>query len=411
MVPLHRLGEPRCAVVTLRVQTGGMGISLVIIVIVCLLAGAAIGWLAAYSRTNGQIIRSQAVLETHQASEHRLEQALRSLSAEAIERNNSAFAQLVAPLKENLSKVEHQVAGVERERVDAYAGLREQVELMHRTNVQLRSETAQLVTALRAPQVRGRWGEHQLRRIVEAAGMVERCDFVEQESVTTADGIQRPDMVVKLADGKNVVVDAKVPFSAYLEAMEAREDHTRNERLGAHAKHMRHHIDALSAKAYWKAFDSTPEFVVLFVPADTFLDAAIQRDAMLLEYAFERNIVLATPSTLIALLRTIAYSWRQEALARNAAQVHQLGRELYSRLSTLGDHWDKLGSAMNSVVQRYNGAIASLEGRVMVTARKFGELQGVTEQLPAPKQVEAIPRQVQAAELAASDEDRTLEHF
>ncbi len=376
-----------------------MGISLAFTVIICLAAGALIGWLAAYSRTGSQIARSQAALETHQASEHRLEQALRSLSVEAIERNNSAFAQLVAPLKDNLNKVERQVGDAERERVDAYAGLREQVELMHRTNVQLRSETAQLVAALRAPQVRGRWGEHQLRRIVEAAGMVERCDFLEQVSVTTADGVQRPDMVVKLADGKNVIVDAKVPFSAYLEAMEARDDHSRSERLSAHAKHMRHHIDALSAKSYWAAFESTPEFVVLFVPADTFLDAAVQKDAVLLEYAFERNVVLATPSTLIALLRTIAYSWRQEALARNAAQVHQLGRELYTRLATLGEHWDKLGSSMGSMVQRYNAAVASLEGRVMVTARKFGELQGVTDELAAPKQVEAVPRQLQAAEL------------
>ncbi|MGH3426150.1 MAG: DNA recombination protein RmuC, partial [Mycobacteriales bacterium] len=333
------------------------------------------------------------------AGEQRLEQALRSLSAEAIDKNNATFAQLVAPLRENLAKVENQVSRAEHERVDAYAGLREQVELMHRTNVQLRSETAQLVAALRAPQVRGRWGEHRLRRIVEAAGMVERCDFVEQQTLNTADGIQRPDMIVKLADGKNVIVDSKVPFSAYLEAMEARDDHIRNERLGAHAKHMRHHVDALSRKAYWDAMESTPEFVVLFVPADTFLDAAVQKDATLLEYAFERNIVLATPSTLVALLRTIAYSWRQEALARNAAEVHQLGRELYSRLSTMGDHWDKLGSSINSMVQRYNGAVASLEGRVMVTARKFGELQGVTGELAAPKQVEAIPRQLQASEL------------
>ncbi len=383
----------------------GAGLGIAVIVIVCLLAGAAIGWLAAYSRASSQIARSEAALETHQASEKRLEQALRSLSAEAIERNNSAFAQLVAPLKDNLDKVERQVSGAERERVDAYAGLREQVELMHRTNVQLRSETAQLVAALRAPQVRGRWGEHQLRRIVEAAGMVERCDFVEQVSVSTADGILRPDMVVKLADGKNVIVDAKVPFSAYLEAMEARDDHVRSERLTAHAKHVRHHIDTLSAKSYWEAFESTPEFVVLFVPADTFLDAAVQKDAVLLEYAFERNVVLATPSTLIALLRTIAYSWRQEALARNAAQVHQLGRELYTRLATLGEHWDKLGSSMGSMVQRYNAAVASLEGRVMVTARKFGELQGVTGELAAPKQLEAVPRQLQAAELIGSVEE------
>lgn len=395
----HAEGVPYRVVVTPSVHTGGMEIWFAAVVMICLAAGAAIGWLAAYSRSSSAVARSVAILETHRSGEQRLEQALRSLSAEAVERNNSAFAALVAPLKDNLNKVERQVSATERERVDAYAGLREQVELMHRTNVQLRTETAQLVTALRAPQVRGRWGEHQLRRIVETAGMVERCDFLEQVSVSTADGTLRPDMVVTLADGKNVIVDAKVPFSAYLEAMEARDDHVRSERLTAHAKHMRHHIDALSAKSYWEAFESTPEFVVLFVPADTFLDAAVQKDAVLLEYAFERNVVLATPSTLIALLRTIAYSWRQEALARNAAQVHQLGRELYTRLSTLGEHWDKLGSSMGSMVQRYNAAVASLEGRVMVTARKFGELQGVADEMVAPKQVEAVPRQLQAAEL------------
>ena len=233
-----------------------MGIGLAITVIVCLLAGALIGWLIAHSRTSSEVAEAKAALETHRAGEQRLEQALRSLSSEAIERNNMAFAQLVAPLRENLAKVESQVSKTEHERVDAYAGLREQVELMHRTNVQLRSETAQLVAALRAPQVRGRWGEHQLRRIVEAAGMIERCDFVEQETINTTEGVQRPDMVVKLADGKNVVVDSKVPFSAYLEAMEARDDHIRDERLGAHAKHLRHHIETLSRKSYWEALDS-----------------------------------------------------------------------------------------------------------------------------------------------------------
>jgi len=380
----------------------GMGIGVIAIVVICLAAGAAIGWFASQAKNGGEAERARAALETHQSNEHRLEQALRSVSQEAIERNNSAFAQLVAPLRENLAKVEHQVSAVERERVDSYAGLREQVELMHRTNVQLRSETAQLVSALRAPQVRGRWGEHQLRRIVEVAGMLDKCDFTEQVTTNTADGVLRPDMVVQLADGKNVVIDAKVPFSAYLEAMEAREEHTRKERLAAHAKHLRHHVDSLAKKAYWEALESTPEFVILFVPADTFLDSALQYDATLLEHGFSQNVVVATPSTLIALLRTIAYSWRQEALARNAADVHRLGRELYTRLATLGGHWDKLGSAVDSVVQRYNGAVASLEGRVMVTARKFGELQGVTGDLPAPKQVEVVPRQLQAAELTGA---------
>lgn len=376
-----------------------MNVWLVLTVLLCLAAGFGIGWLASAARRGDESARLRATLEAQQAGEQRFEQAMKSLSHDALSHHNASFSQLVAPLQENLSKVERQVSTVEKDRIDAYSGLREQIELMHRSNIQLRSETAQLVAALRAPQVRGRWGEQQLRRIVEAAGMVERCDFAEQVTTVTDDGLVRPDMVVTLAGGKHVVVDAKVPFSAYLEAMEARDDNARSERLTAHAKHLRHHVDALASKSYWEKLEATPEFVVLFVPADTFLDAALRHDAVLLEHAFARNIVIATPSTLIALLRTIAYTWRQDALARNAAQVHKLGQELYGRLAKLGDHWDKLGSSLNTTVNRYNAAVGALEGRVLVTARKFGDLQGVMGELPAPEQVETVPRKLQAAEL------------
>lgn len=382
-----------------RVHHEDMTALVVSVGLLCLCAGVALGWCAALVRNAGRTARLEATLAASTAGEQRLEQALRSLSTEAIDRNNAAFATLIAPIRESIANVEHTVATVERDRIESYASLREQVVGMHRTSEQLRVETGQLVSALRAPQVRGRWGEHQLRRIVEVAGMVEHCDFTEQATSTTVDGTLRPDMVVTLAGGKHVVVDAKVPFSAYLEAMEARDEQSRDARMAAHARHLRAHVEALSTKAYWRRFDPSPEFVVLFVPADTFLDAALQREPSLLEDAFARNVVLATPSTLVALLRTIAYTWRQEALAENAAVVHALGRDLYDRLSTLGGHVDRLGSALGAAVGRYNEAVGSLESRVLVTARRFADLQVSTDDLPGPGQVDVVPRHLQAPEL------------
>jgi DNA recombination protein RmuC len=264
---------------------------------------------------------------------------------------------------------------------------------------ELRTETKQLVAALRAPQVRGRWGEHQLRRIVEAAGLLEHCDFAEQVTSVNDRQVVRPDMVVRLHGGRSVVVDAKAPFDAYLSAMEARDERTRDGHLDQHARVLRGHVDALAAKSYWTAFDQSPEFVVLFVPADPFLDAALQRDPSLMEHAFTRNVVLATPATLIALLRTVSYSWRQEALARNALAVHGLARELYGRLATLGDHVGKLGSSLGASVTAYNRAVGSLESRVLVSARKLAEMGVSDEELATPAQVEITPRQPQAPEL------------
>ncbi|SHN34197.1 DNA recombination protein RmuC [Cryptosporangium aurantiacum] len=374
-------------------------LGLIVVALVCLAAGAAAGWFAAMARNAAETAGLRATVEASRAGEERLEQALRAVSAEAIERNNSAFSQLVGPIRESIANVEHTVVELERDRAVAHAALREQVNAMQQTGEKLRVETGQLVSALKAPQVRGRWGEHQLRRIVEVAGMVEHCDFVEQATSSTEDGILRPDLVVTLAGGKSVVVDAKVPFAAYLEAMEARDERDRSARMQAHARHLRTHVEQLAAKAYWQRFEPTPEFVVLFVPADTFLDAALQREPNLLEHAFSRNIVVATPSTLIALLRTIAYTWRQEALAENAAAVHALGRDLYQRLSTMGGHVDKLGSALGNAVARYNDAVGSLEARVLVSARRFTDLQVATSDIAAPRQVEAVPRALQAPEL------------
>ncbi|HEX6235080.1 MAG TPA: DNA recombination protein RmuC [Jiangellaceae bacterium] len=381
-----------------------------------------------------ELVRLRSELEHARTGQQKLAAEFERLSAEALRQNNEQFLQLarerlanaeqrsaadleqrrqavealVKPLADQLGKVEAQLSAVERSRTEAYAELREQVKNMSQTSEQLRAETSQLVTALRAPQVRGRWGEIQLRRVVEAAGMVEHCDFDEQASIRTADGLLRPDLVVRMAGGKNIVVDAKVPFAGWLEAMEARDDQQRSARLKAHVRHVRDHIDELAGKRYWEHLDPTPEFVVMFIPAEVFLNAAMDEDPALLEYAFENNVVIATPQTLMALLRTVAYTWRQEALARNAQDVLRLGRDLHSRLSTLGTHVNRLGNALTSAVKNFNSTVSSLESRVLVTARRFADLKVSDEELEAPAQVEVVARQVQAPELVASATDALI---
>jgi len=408
----------------------------VLVALLTLLAGAVAGW--AFARAAGTrelaevragLAGAQAALAAERAGEQRLRETFEALSAEALRRNNEQFVtlaearlgqagaeargdlaqrqqaieSLVGPLRESLGKVETQIQAVEKDRVGAYQSLLAQVGTMRQTSEQLRTETAQLVSALRAPQVRGRWGELQLRRVVEAAGMVEHCDFTEQQTSTTEDGVLRPDLVVQLAGGKHVVVDAKVAFAGYLEAMEAREDSVRADRLKAHARHLRAHVTDLAGKAYWERFDPSPEFVVCFVPADAFLNAALETDPGLLEFAFARNVVIATPSTLIALLRTVAYTWRQESLARNAQEVFRLARELYSRLATMGGHIEGLGRSLNSAVGKYNEAVSSLESRVLVTARRLNEMRVVDDDLDAPRQIEKRARDLQAPVLVNGD--------
>jgi DNA recombination protein RmuC len=374
-------------------------LSTLAVVVVCLAVGAALGWLVARLRAAADIARLEATVQARRDGEERLEQSLRTLSYEATAQSQEAVARAVAPLHEALRRYEQRVADLEHERVDAYAELREQVRSMGAVSGELRAETRQLVAALRAPQVRGRWGEHQLRRIVEAAGLLEHCDFAEQVTAATDSHGVRPDMVVRLHGGRTVVVDAKAPFDAYLSAMESRDERGRDSHLDQHARHLRGHVDALAAKAYWTAFDCTPDFVVLFVPADPFLDAALQRDPALMEHALARNVVLATPATLIALLRTVAHAWRQEALARNAAAVHGLARELYGRIATLGEHVGKLGASLSGAVTAYNRAVGSLESRVLVSARKLAEMGVSDDELTVPPQVDLAPRQPQAPEL------------
>jgi DNA recombination protein RmuC len=311
-----------------------------------------------------------------------------------------AVEHLVQPLREQLHLVEVQLRGLEVERARAQAELREQVAGVRRSSELLGRETASLVDALRRPQARGRWGELQLRRCVELAGMVDRCDFSEQESLVGADGqVLRPDLVVRLAGGRSIAVDAKVTLSAYLEAVECDDEAAATARMTAHARHLRAHVDRLADKAYWAALPDSPEFVVLFVPGEAFLAPALGHDPSLLEHAYARHVHLATPTTLVSLLRTAAHAWQQEQLTENARAVVTAGKDLYARLGTLGGHVDKLGRSLGSAVADYNRTVGSMERSLLPAARRMGEL-GLSDEPPAaPATVELLPRPLAAPEL------------
>ncbi len=330
---------------------------------------------------------------------------LRAANAQAsteLETRRAAVEHLVGPLKETLAKVEAQLRASDEARARSHAALAAQVDLARQTSEQLQAETRALVTALRRPEARGRWGELQLRRVVELAGMTARCDFDEQVAVASSDGTQRPDMVVRLAGGKNIVVDSKVSLAAYLEAAEAGDEDARAARLDAHARHLRDHVDRLADKAYWAALSPSPEFVILFIPGEAFLAPALERDPGLLEYALGRKVHIATPTTLVTMLRTAQYAWQQEALSDNARAVFDVGRELYDRLSSLCGHVDRLGHALTSAVTSYNKAVGSLESRVLTKARRLRELGVVDGELAAPAPVEDTVRAVSAPELAGT---------
>jgi DNA recombination protein RmuC len=297
------------------------------------------------------------------------------------------------PVHESLDHLHRVLAGIERDRATAHGELREQVGTVGQTSALLRQETAALVTALRTPHVRGRWGEVQLRRVVEVAGLVEHCDFVEQPSGTTADGARvRPDLVVTLADGRQVVVDAKVPFAGYIEAVQATDQAVRAQRIAEHARQLRTHVDALAARHYPTAFGSAAPFTVLFVPSDGFLITALEAEPTLLEHGFARDVIVATPSTLLALLRTVAYSWRQERLAQDATAVLEVGRTLHARLGTLSGHLTRLGAALGSAVGRFNDTVGSYESSVLVAARRFDSLGVAESPVPTPAPAEVTVR-------------------
>ncbi len=336
----------------------------------------------------------------------RLKEAQESARGDLAQRQQ-AISQLLQPLQETLGKYESGLRQLELERKGAYVGLTEQVKQLSSSHGELQRETRNLVTALRAPQTRGRWGEVQLRRVVEVAGMLEHCDFEEQVSTDSDQGRLRPDLLVHLPGGAHVVVDAKVPLDAFLRAAEAEDEADRKVHLVAHARQLRTHVDQLAKKEYWNQFDPSPDFVVAFVPGDPLLSAAFEHDPGLVEHAMASRVLLATPTTLIALLRTVAFGWQQEKLAENARDVQRLGAELYERLQVLGGHLGKLHRNLSGTVDAFNAVVGSLESRVLVTARRFPELGVVAagaKDLPDTGPVLATPRSPQAAELLASFE-------
>jgi len=391
----------------------------------------------AQARLEAELARTRLAADERAATADELRRQLTGefarLSSEALRRNSDQFLQLadtrlgetrqaaegdlarrqeeitrmLAPLVEQLGRYDEGVRRLEVERQRAYTALTEQMRHLTGSHERLERETRNLVTALRSPQTRGRWGELQLRRVVEMAGMLERCDFSEQVTSDGDAGRLRPDLVVHLPGGKNVAVDAKVPLQAFLDANEADDEGVRRAHLAAHGRQMKAHVDALAKKEYWKRVDPSPEFVVAFIPGDPLLTAALEHEPGLMEYAVANHVLLATPTSLIALLRAVAYGWQQESLTENARQVQVLGAQLYERISVLGEHMAAVGRNLTGAVTAYNRAVGSLEGRVLVTARRFVEMGvvGAGEREPtSPSPVDTVTRPLQAPELMGTEE-------
>jgi DNA recombination protein RmuC len=351
---------------------------------------------------------TQALLAT---TETKLRDAFQSLAAEALKDNRTAFLDLARtsfagfqqPIADTLKRVDQRLSDAERDRVATYARLAEQMAALGAT-------TSTLSRALRTPAVRGRWGEMQLRRVVEIAGMLQRCDFDEQPPLLGDNGRQRPDLIVHLPGGKQIVVDAKAPLEAYLDAQEAHDEEARGSRLQAHARQVREHMDKLGSKSYWESLGDSPELVVLFLPGETLFSAALQNDLTLIEHGLRQRVLLASPITLIALLTTVAHSWRQEALTENYREVARLGREFYERLAVFADHLDEVRKKLDGAVQAYNQAAGSFEARVLVSARKLKDLKVTTsDELPPAEPIDTVPRVMKQVGLMGLPDGATTE--
>lgn len=399
---------------------------LVLIIVGTAIVSALISWLVASMRQQRKITRLETTLamerQNAEKSGQDLEQTFLKLSQQALKNSNQTFLQLaqeslkqfhiqakgdldqkeksihnmIQPIRDALEKTEKQIHTIEKDRKEAYGALHKHLETMVHTQAQLQSETRNLVKALRRPEVRGQWGEQTLKRTVELAGMVAHCDFYEQEQIDTEEGRMRPDMIVRMPGRREIVVDAKTPLNAYLDAIDANDDVTRQQFLDQHTQQVRERIRELASKSYWSQFKNSPDFVVLFIPGEQFLNAALECDRDLLEYAFQKKIMLATPTSLVALLRAVAYGWRQEKLAENAEKIRDVGEAMYSRLVVFTDHLTKLGASLSSSVTTYNKAIGSFTAKVLPGARKFNEL-GIEakKQVATPEQIDQGIRQIE----------------
>jgi DNA recombination protein RmuC len=410
--------------------------AIVITLALGLAIGAMVGWLAsrpARTRLRTELEKDRAVhaerLRVYNDAETRLRDAFQALSADALNANNQAFLSLaetrlrearseaagdidarkkaiedlLAPMAKTLEQVDREIKDSERRRVETGAQLMQQIASLDTAGQGLRDETRRLTDALKRPGVRGRWGELQLKRVVELSGMIEHCDFTEQRTIQGGEdeGRIRPDVIVRLPGGKRIVIDAKAPLDAYLRALDAPDEAGRQNLLGEHARQVRAHISQLSAKGYYEKVASTPEFVVMFLPGEMFFSAALEQDPSLIECGVEKRVIPASPTTLIALLRAVAYGWQQEAMEENARKISDLGRNLYEAVRTLGARFDTLGMRLKSSLEAYNEAVGSLEGNVLVKARKFKELQAANggEEIKALEPIDRVPRMLQAPEL------------